>query len=181
MAETITLARPYAKAVFEIASEHAALESWDKTLGLLAALSRDHSVQVMLGDSLIPSAVYAEVLIELAAKAGAKLDQPARNFVKLLAEYHRLGILPEIAADYAALRAEAEGTVEVDVRASTELDAAEQARISVALQKKLGRKVKLNCVTDKSLIGGAIIRAGDLVIDGSVRDKLGRLAATMIQ
>ena len=181
MAETITLARPYAKAVFEIADAQGATESWSKTLALFAELSCDHSVQVMLGDSLVPSTVCAEVLIELAAKAGAKLDQPVRNFVKLLAEYHRLAILPEIAADYAALRAEAEGTMEVEVRASTALDAAEQTRISEALGKKLGRKVKLNCVTDKSLIGGAIIRAGDLVIDGSVRDKLGRLAAAMIQ
>ncbi|MGH8371944.1 MAG: F0F1 ATP synthase subunit delta [Gammaproteobacteria bacterium] len=181
MAETITLARPYAKAAFEIASEHAALESWSKTLAVLAELSRDHSVQVMLGDPQVPSTVCADVLIELAAKAGAKLDQQARNFVKLLAEYHRLEILPEIAADYAALRAEAEGTVEVEVRAGIKLDAEEQTRISSALGKKLGRKVKLNCVTDKSLIGGAIIRAGDLVIDGSVRDKLGRLAAAMIQ
>jgi F-type H+-transporting ATPase subunit delta len=181
MAETITLARPYAKAVFEIASEHAALESWSKTLVLLAGLSRDRSVQVMLTDPQISSAVCAEVLIELAVKAGARLDQQARNFVKLLAEYHRLELLPEIAADYAALRAEAEGTVEVEVRAGIDLDAAEQARISEALNKKLGRNVKLNCVTDKSLIGGAIIRAGDLVIDGSVRDKLGRLAAAMIQ
>jgi F-type H+-transporting ATPase subunit delta len=181
MAETITLARPYAKAVFEIADAHGALQHWSELLAVLAGLSRDHSVQVMLGDPQVPSTVCAEVLIELAAKAGAKLDQQARNFVKLLAEYHRLSILPEIAADYATLRAEAEGTIEVEVRAGIKLDAEEQTRISSALGKKLGRKVKLNCVTDKSLIGGAIIRAGDLVIDGSVRDKLGRLAAAMIQ
>lgn len=181
MAETITLARPYAKAVFEIANAQGGLENWSKLLAVLAGLSRDHSVQVMLGDPQVPSTACAEILTELATKAGARLDQQARNFVKLLAEYHRLEILPEIAADYATLRSEAEGTVEVEVRAGIDLDAAERTRISEALNKKLGRKVKLNCVTDKSLIGGAIIRAGDLVIDGSVRDKLGRLAAAMIQ
>lgn len=181
MAETITLARPYAKAVFEIAREHAALETWGKMLSLLADLAREHSVQAMLADPLVPPALRAELMIELAAKAGTKPDQEARNFVKLLAENRRLPILPEIAADYATLRAEAEGSVDVQIHAATALDAAEQARISAALQQKLGRKVKLNCVTDKSLIGGAVIRAGDLVIDGTVRDKLGRLAAAMIQ
>ncbi|HET7922475.1 MAG TPA: F0F1 ATP synthase subunit delta [Gammaproteobacteria bacterium] len=181
MAENSTLARPYARAVFEIASAQHALENWGATLTLLAELAQDASVRAMLANPRVPAALRAELVTELAGKAGAKLDAVARNFVKLLAENRRLPILPEIAADFATLRAEAEGSVDAEVRAAGNLDAAEQSRISAALQKKLGCKVKLHCVTDASLIGGAVISAGDLVIDGSVRDKLGRLAAALIQ
>jgi F-type H+-transporting ATPase subunit delta len=180
MAETLTLARPYAKAVFELASERQEQEQWGKLLSLLAGFTRNHEVQVMLGDPQVPSPVRAEALLVLCAKAGHKPDLHGRNFVRLLADYRRLPILPEIATEYAALSEQAAGIVEVELRASTSVDTGEQARISAALKLKLGRDVKLNCVTDKSLIGGAILRAGDLVIDGSVRDKLTRLAAAII-
>lgn len=181
MAETLTLARPYAKAVFELARERKEPELWGKLLKLLAGFTRNHEVQVMLGDPQVPASVRAEALLELCTKAGHKPDQHGRNLVKLLAEYRRLPVLPEIAAEYAALREQAEGLVEVEMRAATKVDASEQALISSALEKKLERKVKLTCVTDPTLIGGAVIRAGDMVIDGSVRDKLIRLAAAIIQ
>ncbi len=181
MAETITLARPYAKAVFELARQQRELEPWSMLLALLADFTRNHSVQLMLDDPRVPPAARAEALLELCVMAGHKLDAHGRNFVKLLAEYRRLPILPEIAADYAARREQAEGIVEVEMHAATAVDEAEQARIRAALKHKLGRDVKLTCVTDKSLIGGAVIRAGDLVIDGSVRDKLDRLVAAIIQ
>lgn len=181
MAETLTIARPYAKAVFELAHERKQHEQWGNLLTLLAGLVRNHEVQVMLGDPQVPVAVRAEALLELCVKSGHKPDQHGRNFVKLLADYRRLPILPEIAAEYTALCEQAQGVVNVELRAATALDAGEQARICAALKKKLNRDIKLTCVTDKSLIGGAILRAGDLVIDGSVRDKLTRLAAAIIQ
>lgn len=181
MAEAITLARPYAKAVFELAGQRDELQQWSRLLTMLADFSRNHSMRVLLGDPRVPPAARAEVFMALCTKAGHTLDQHGRNFVRLLAEYRRLAILPEIAADYAALCEQAEGMVEVEMRAATTVAAAEQARISAALKHKLGRNVRLTCVIDKSLIGGAVIRAGDLVIDGSVRDKLTRLAAAIIQ
>ena len=180
MAENLTLARPYARAVFELARDKGAFDRWSKTLAVLAQLSADASVQAMLTSPKAASAVRAEVLAELAGKAGEKLDQQGRNFVGLLAENRRLGLLPEIADDYERLRAEAENTLEVELVAAMPVPAEEQKRISEALHKKLGRKITLKYVEDKSLIGGAVIRAGDLVIDGSVREKLGRLTAALI-
>jgi F-type H+-transporting ATPase subunit delta len=181
MAETITLARPYAKAVFELSSERHETEQWSLLLNQLAGFTRNHEVQVMLGDPQVPASVRAEVLLELCSKAGHKPDVHARNFVKLLADYRRLPILSEIAAEYAALREQAEGVVNVEMRAATRVAADEQACISAALKQKLHREINLTCVIDPTLIGGAVIRAGDLVIDGSVREKLSRLAAAIIQ
>lgn len=180
MAENLTLARPYARAVFELANGKGAFDAWSKTLGVLAALSADAGVQAMFTSPKAAPAVRAEVLTELAAKAGTKLDQQARNFVQLLAENRRLTLLPEIAADYERLRAEAENTLEVELVAAMPVPAEEQKRLSDALHKKLGRKITLKYVEDKTLIGGAVLRAGDLVIDGSVREKLGRLTASLI-
>ncbi|HEV2109916.1 MAG TPA: F0F1 ATP synthase subunit delta [Gammaproteobacteria bacterium] len=180
MAENSTLARPYAKAVFELAKAQAAFDRWSRVLATLSALSTDAGVQALLSSPRALPAQRAEVLSELAGKSGEKLDQQGRNFVGLLAEYRRLQLLPEIAADYELLRAEAENTLEVELCAALPVPAAEQQQISAALQKKLGRKITLRYVEDKTLIGGAVIRAGDLVIDGSVREKLGRLAAALI-
>ncbi len=180
MAEKSTLARPYAKAVFELARDQRVFDRWSKTLATLSALSADAGVRAMLASPKAAPAVRAEVLAELAGKAGEKLDQQGRNFVGLLAQYRRLDLLPEIAADYERLRAEAENTLEVELVAAMPVDAAEQKLIADALHKKLGRKITLKYVEDKTLIGGAVLRAGDLVIDGSVREKLGRLTAALI-
>ena len=180
MAEKSTLARPYAKAVFELARDQRVFDRWSKVLATLSALSADVGVQAMLASPKAAPSVRAEVLAELAGKAGEKLDQQGRNFVGLLAENRRLGLLPEIASDFERLRAEAENTLEVELVAAMPVPAEEQKRIADALHKKLGRKITLKYVEDKTLIGGAVLRAGDLVIDGSVREKLGRLTAALI-
>jgi F-type H+-transporting ATPase subunit delta len=180
MAENLTLARPYARAVFELASEKRAFDGWSKTLSVLAALSADASVQAMFTSPKAVPAVRAEVLCELSAKAGAKLEQEGRNFVQLLAENRRLNLLREIAAEFERLRAEAENVLEVELVAAMPVGAAEQKLISDALHKKLGRKITLKYVEDKTLIGGAVLRAGDLVIDGSVRERLALLTAALV-
>ena len=181
MAETLTLARPYAKALFELAQAGGKTERWGKLLALLVTLVGNREARVMLGDPRVPAGARAEVLLELCAQSSHKPDTQERNFVRLLADYGRLAVLPEIAAEYRALREQAESLVEVEMRAAVSVSAAEQNTLRAALEKKLERKVQLNCVTDKTLIGGAILRAGDLVIDGSVRGKLGRLAAAIVQ
>ncbi|MBU6421377.1 MAG: F0F1 ATP synthase subunit delta [Gammaproteobacteria bacterium] len=181
MAEALTLARPYAKAVFELAHAQHNAERWSRLLALLTTLVGNREAKVMLGDPRVPAEVRAEILLDLCAKTGHKPDQQERNFMRLLAENRRLPLLPEIAAEFASLREQAEGLMEVEMRAAVPVDKTEQERIRKALESKFGRQVKLNCVTDKSLIGGAVLRAGDLVIDGSVRDKLSRLTVAMIQ
>ena len=141
--ESITLARPYAKAVFELAQDNKALDAWSETLTLLAGFTGNHSVRVMLGDPQIPAPVRAQVFIDLCAKAGKPLERHGQNFVRLLAENHRLLLLPEISADYETLRAQAENFLEVELRAASPVDAAEQKRISDALHRKLGRRIEL--------------------------------------
>lgn len=181
MAETLTLARPYAKAVYELAHARRELAHWSSFLSMLAEFVCNTEVQAMLADPRVPVSARAEVLLTLCERAGQKPDVYGANFVRLLASYRRLPVLPEIAADYATLREQAERLIEVEMRAAVPVGEAEQETLRSALQKKLNRNVKLTCVTDASLIGGAVMRAGDLVIDGSVRGKLGRLAAAIIQ
>jgi F-type H+-transporting ATPase subunit delta len=122
--------------------------------------------------------VSAGELVELVTGvAGAQLDEPARNLIATLAANRRLSYLPEIAARYEQLRADAERTVEVTVTSAVELSAEQRSAYTTALTRRLGRQVRLHCQTDPSLLGGAVVRADDLVIDGSVRAGLGQLAA----
>jgi len=181
MAEKITLARPYARAAFELAQDKGSLEDWSKALSLLASLNGDPSVEVLLTSPKATAALRAAILTELCARSGRPLDPNQGNFVKLLAENRRLPLLPEIAADYETLRSQAENVIAVELSAALPVPAEEQQRLGDALHKKLGRKILLNYVQDKGLIGGAVIRAGDLVIDGSVSGKLARLAAALTQ
>ena len=181
MAESLTLARPYAKALFEFASEHKQTQQWGQLLKLLASFTSNPDVRVMLGDPQVPATVRAELLLELCNRAAHKPDIQARNFVKLLAENRRLPLLPEIEMEFVTLREQAEGVVAAELRAAIKVDAGEQARISTALKHKPHRDVKLTWGTDNALIGGAVLRAGDRVSDGSVREKLSRLAAAISQ
>jgi F-type H+-transporting ATPase subunit delta len=174
MAERITIARPYAKAVFKLAQSQKRLPQWSEALGLAASVVADARVTTLLGNP----AVSAEQLAGLVTGVcGESLDEQGRNFIATLAANRRLGYLPEIAARFEQLRAEAERTVEVTVTSAIELSAAQETKYADALAKRLGRAVHLSCLTDPSLLGGAVVRADDLVIDGSVRTALTQLAA----
>ncbi len=168
-----TIARPYAKAAFEDARESGRLEAWSRGLSLAAAVVRDPRVQRLLDD---PSVTPGELARLVTGIAGPELGEPGRNFVAALAENHRLGYVPEIAAMFAGLKDEAEGVADVTITSATALDEAQRRRLSEALARRLKRRVRLSCLTDPGLIGGAVLRAGDLVIDGSLRAKLERLA-----
>ena len=174
MAERITIARPYAKAVFMLAQSQKHLPQWSEALGLAARVVADARVTALLGNP----AVSAEQLADLVTGVcGERLDEQGRNFIATLAANRRLGYLPEIAARFEQLRAEAERTVEVTVTSAIELSAEQKTKYADALAKRLGRAVHLSCLTDPSLLGGAVVRADDLVIDGSVRAGLTQLAA----
>lgn len=112
---------------------------------------------------------------------GGQLDEEARNFVRLLVDYRRLSLLPEIRELYETMRAEAEGRLEVDVRTAFPLDARQREMLVAALKRRFGREVNLAETVDPDLIGGVEIRAGDLVIDGSVRGRLAALAAQLTE
>lgn len=175
MADFSTIARPYARAAFEYAREHKALAGWSENLRVLAAAAEHDEVQPLLGNN---PKVTPAMLVELFTGL-VKLDEAQRNFVRLLAARRRLRALPAIAAEFAALRAAAESRVDVELRAATEVEKGLADKIAAALKQRLGRDVALQTVVDESLLGGAVIRAGDLVIDDSVRGKLDRLAAEL--
>jgi F-type H+-transporting ATPase subunit delta len=177
MAELRTLARPYAEAVFELAGAGDDLAAWSGALDTLAAIVANEDVAALIGNPRIDDRALAEALVAIAGDAlkPAGGGRPA-NLVRLLAENDRLRLLPEIAAQYADLRAVAENRVDVAVRAAAELGETQRRALAKALEKRLARQVSLSCTIDEDLIGGAVVRAGDLVIDGSVRAQLARLS-----
>jgi F-type H+-transporting ATPase subunit delta len=173
MADKTTIARPYAKAAFEEAKAANRLGPWSKALRTAASVVQDPRVQNLLGNPAVSNAELARLVIDL---AGPQLDEPGRNFVQTLAENHRLAYLPEISTLFDELKDEAEGVIDVTVTSAAPLESGQRETLSKALQRRLKRQIRLQCETDPSLIGGAVLRAGDLVIDGSVRSRLDRIA-----
>lgn len=173
MAEAITIARPYANAVFAIANEKGELKSWSDLLAVLAQAVAVPNMQSVISS---PSVGDEQVLGLLAELAGELMSDDAQHFLALLAENNRLQLLEHIAVIFDELRAEAEQVMAADVTTARALTSEQEANIAAALKKRLGRDVTLNTSVDESLLGGAIIRAGDLIIDGSALGKLNRLA-----
>jgi len=176
MSELTTAARPYARAVFEMAKEAGGLTKWSNSLGFMAAIASDESVKELLANPKMAKQAGADAFIKLCDN---KLDDNSKNLVKMLAENDRLVLLPEMSAIYEVLKDEAEGSVEAQVATAKKLTQAEEKAIADALKKRLGRDVKLKVSVDESLLGGAIIRAGDLVIDGSIRGRLSKMTTLM--
>ena len=176
MAEKITIARPYAQAVFDIAQGQGKLAEWSQALELLTVVASDARVEQLLGNPHVSAEQLVTLVTDVCGKA---LSAEAVSLVRVLAENRRLGLLPELTALYEALRAEAEKTVQAEVTSAYPLTEEQKAGIAASLKRRLGREVQLTCTTDESLIGGAVIRAGDLVIDGSVTAHVSRLAAAL--
>lgn len=177
MAEFSTLARPYAKAAFEYAVANGALESWSEALAWLAQLVEDAQLSALLRSPAVGRAQRAGLLIEL---GGDRLPAPVRNFVQVLAGNDRLLLLPVISAQFQALKADHQRLVEVEVTSAAPLAEDQQQRLAAALARRLGREVRIQVSIDPGLIGGAIIRAGDTVIDGSLRGRLNKLAGALL-
>ena len=171
MSEIATVARPYAKAAFDFAVENQAVDKWQVMLAFTAEVARNEQVTELLSGSLA-SEKLADIFIDLCCD---QIDEHAQNLIRVMAENDRLSTLPEVLSQFIQLRAVLESTVDVEVTSAIELTKQQLANISAAMEKRLSRKVKLNCKIDKSVIAGMIIRAGDLVIDGSVRGRLERL------
>jgi F-type H+-transporting ATPase subunit delta len=174
MSSSLTLARPYARAAFALAREHDSLPQWSMRLGFSSQIALDPRVQALLGHPKLS----VDDAVALLLPPGAP-DPVFNQFLAVLAENGRLTLLPEMAALYAQLRAEAENVVKATITSATPLDAAELAKLHDALKKRFGREVEIETAVDPELIGGAIIDAGDVVIDGSVRNKLARLESAL--
>jgi len=173
MADKSTIARPYAKAAFEEARDRKRLGPWSQALRTAATVVGDSRVDALLDNPRVTPEQLATLVIGI---AGPELDDEGRNFVRTVADNRRLALLPEISAHFDELKSEAEGVVDVTVTSAAPLDEAQRGKLASALERRLGRSVRLQCVTDQTLIGGAVLRAGDLVIDGSLRGRLERIA-----
>lgn len=176
MAERATIARPYAKAAFEHAQEQKALARWSILFAKASAVVSDPRVGKLLTNPRVSSQDLLGLIDDV---CGADLDEHARSFFKELADNRRLDVLPEVTSQFETLRAEVESIVDVEITSAIALDEAQRTRLQKALEKKLQRTVRMHCAIDQTLIGGAVIRAGDVVIDGSVKARLERLAAQM--
>lgn len=178
MADNNTIARPYAEAAFELAREAKRLDAWGEALRLAGELTADGRVAKFLANPTLSDEQRLAFLTGLFASAGgegsifAGRDRHGTNFLKLLLEYERVAALPEMAEHFDALKDAVENTVEVTVTSATELSAEQKQAIVSALRTRLGREVQLDTALDENLIGGAVIRAGDVVIDGSLRSRL---------
>jgi F-type H+-transporting ATPase subunit delta len=181
MAESATVARPYARAAFLHAAQRGTLAPWSGFLAAAAAVAGDAGAAALFGNPRVTGAELVEFVAGVAGSSGASVDADARNFLALLAESHRLALLPEIASQYEALRADVENTVDVEVTTAMALTDAQRERLAGALSQRFGRAVRLHESVDGELVGGAIVRAGDLVIDGSLTGRLQRLEQQMSQ
>ena len=173
MADKSTIARPYARAAFEEARELKLLAPWSEALHVAAAVVADPRVVALLGNPRVTPEELAQLVSGI---AGPKLGEEGGNFVRTLAANRRLAVLPEIAARFDELKDAAEGVADVTVTSAAPLDAGRRKTLSAALEKRLKRTVRLHFATDPALIGGAVVKSGDLVIDGSLRTRLERIA-----
>jgi len=176
MAELTTLARPYAKAAFEFALAANQLQAWSEMLALAAAVAQQDGIGKVLGSPALTTEQKGSTFTDV---CGDQLDDNARNFVLVLAGNQRLALLPNIRELFELMKANQEKTIDVAVTTAFELSDELENKLAEALSAKLDRNVKVRSELDKSLLGGAVIRAGDTLIDGSVRGRLASLAEAM--
>lgn len=177
MAELSTLARPYAKAVFELARDTSRFGDWSNVLRGLADAVSDPTVAAAIGHPAVGKGQLSQALIDA---LGSQIGAEGANLLRLLIDNGRLKLAPAIAAEYEALRAEAEATIDVEITTASPAAPEQLAALVDAIARRLARKLNVTTKVDESLIGGAVIRAGDLVIDGSSVGELERLRLQLV-
>ena len=186
MADNNTIARPYARAVFQVAQENNALDELSRSLGIGKDLLSDGQIARFLANPALTDDERLRFLVELFATTAGEdsvfggSSEHGTNFLKLLLEYGRVSVLPEISDRFDALKAEVENTVDVTVTSAEKLSDAQVKEFESALRSRLGRDINLSTEIDENLIAGAVIRAGDVVIDGSLRSKLEGLSNVLV-
>ncbi|EAT11279.1 F0F1 ATP synthase subunit delta [Bermanella marisrubri] len=176
MAELSTLARPYAKAAFQAAVEAGDLQAWSDMLAVASEVANNQDMEAVLSHPGLSGEQQAQTLIDV---CGEKLNEAGQNLVNVLAENKRLALLPHILEQFEHLKAEQERVVDVEITSAFDVTDATKQKLTQALKAKLDKDVRVTTTVDSSLVGGAIIRAGDMVIDGTVRGKLAKLAEAM--
>jgi F-type H+-transporting ATPase subunit delta len=176
MAEAMSVARPYALAAFDEARKLGDLKGWSDLLQAAAQVVANPEVSVLIASPRVSRSQIEDLMLAL---VGGGATAAGKNFIRLLVESRRLILLPEIAAMFETMRAEAEKSVDVVVTSAFELNETQKQKIVAAMKQRTGREIRLNCEIDRSLLGGIIIRAGDKVIDGSARAHLSGLAGAL--
>lgn len=176
MSDLTGIARPYARAVYELAKEKGTFDKWTDMMTFLSAVVQDENMVEALDSPKMTDAQKAELL---EAVSEGQLDDPGKNLINVLSENDRLSLIPEICTLYEAYRDEDKGVIEAEVFSARALSKDDEKKLAAALNKRLGCEVKIVSKVDESLLGGAIIHAGDLVIDGSIQGRLGKLATAL--
>jgi len=171
--ELSSIARPYAEAVFSLASETGKLDLWSEMLGLMSTVVADEAMSSIIGNPSVDAKKLTEILLDI---GGGRINDQCQNMLKLLVRNKRVPVLPEIAAQFEALKNQSEGTIDVVITSAFEMKPAQEKVIADALKKKFNREISISNNTDESLIGGVRIKAGDTVIDGSIKGQLAKLA-----
>ncbi len=175
MSQTLTLARPYARAAYQAARDTGSTGDWSQALAFAARVAADPKVNDLLGDPRLTRADAVKLL------SPEHASEAVRNFLGLLAQNGRLKLLPEIAGLFEQFRAEAEKIVRAKITSAAPMTQAEVDTLVSALKRRFGREVEVESSIDESLIGGAVIDTGELVIDGSLKGKLSRLESALAQ
>ena len=178
MQADITAARPYARAVFELARAAGDYASWSAMLAMLTQVVTNPQMLPLLGNPTVKKGVLARLVQDV---CGQRLSEQGRNFVQVLAEAGRLNLAPQIAQLFEQQRTEAEGQAEVEVISAYPLEEADKQKIATAMAQRLGKKVNISARADKQLIGGMVIRAGDAVIDASIMGRLRQLGNVLAE
>jgi F-type H+-transporting ATPase subunit delta len=173
MSELSTLARPYAEAVFRMAQGENDLAGWSSRVAGLSTIVSDAGAARLIADPAVPAARVVALIVDV---AGAGLGERGSNFVKVLADNDRLTLLPEIAAQFETLKAQAEGTLAATITSAQAMTQAQIDDLAAGLKAKFNRAVSVEVAVDPSLIGGAVVTIGDQVIDGSVKGRLEKMA-----
>jgi F-type H+-transporting ATPase subunit delta len=176
MAETVTIARPYAEAAFKLAREKNALTQWSQMLEFIGVVVGDENVARAIGN---PNVTRPQLESLLLGVLGDRVDGAARNFVQLLVQNGRLGLMPDIRALYERLKLEHEDLLEAQIHSAYEMDDAQVAQIVAGLENKYQRKVRAQVSVDPELIGGVRIVVGDKVMDATVRGRLEAMSAAL--
>jgi F-type H+-transporting ATPase subunit delta len=176
MAESITVARPYAEAAFSLAREQNALGPWSQMLALVAGIVRDGRVAEALDNPRLNAPEKESLLLSI---AGERLNDDVRNFVRVLVQAERIGLAPEIAGLFDELKDQAEGTAKAEIETAFELSDAQLAEIKDALARRFGKRIEATVRVNPALIGGARVTVGDTVVDASVQARLSAMSTQL--
>jgi len=173
MAEPTTVARPYAEAAYALARDANALPAWSEMLRVATAVASDARMRAALDNPKLAAAEKESLFLSI---CGDKLDTGGRNFIRVLIEAERIGLLPEIRTLFETLKDEADGVARAQITSAFPIDDAQLAALRKGLERRFGKKIEATVSVDRALIGGAKIIVGDTVIDASVQSELQAMA-----